>query len=159
MSRAHAAGRVARDVSAITRGACSVTRTKRRRFLWCAWWTGEPCESPFRPPDAWSGGARSLEEARASADTAAGLRLEPIDGHWAAGWVRVRGGLPPFAAQGEQARAPSGGSGRASGDRASSDGPYAQLGVMSGAPLDEVKSAFRRKALLHHPDRGGDSAT
>ena len=26
----------------------------------------------------------------------------------------------------------------------------------AGAPLEDVKSAFRRKALEHHPDRGGD---
>ncbi len=34
---------------------------------------------------------------------------------------------------------------------------YRLLGLSSGATLAEVKSAFRRLALQHHPDRGGRS--
>jgi hypothetical protein len=30
------------------------------------------------------------------------------------------------------------------------------LGLQAGAPLDEVRSAYRRLALKHHPDRQGD---
>ena len=33
--------------------------------------------------------------------------------------------------------------------------PYAVLGVVPGAPRDEVRGAFRRLARLVHPDRGG----
>jgi hypothetical protein len=33
--------------------------------------------------------------------------------------------------------------------------PYAQLGLRPGAPLPEVKRAYRRLAMDHHPDRAG----
>ena len=35
---------------------------------------------------------------------------------------------------------------------------YAVLGLPKGAPVREVKQAYRRLALLHHPDRPGGSA-
>ena len=34
--------------------------------------------------------------------------------------------------------------------------PHEVLGVRPGAPRREVTEAFRRFALRHHPDRGGD---
>ena len=34
--------------------------------------------------------------------------------------------------------------------------PYEILEVSTGASLDEIKKAFREKALKYHPDRGGD---
>jgi len=37
--------------------------------------------------------------------------------------------------------------------------PHDVLGVGLGAPRAEVDKAFRRYALRHHPDRGGDAAT
>lgn len=134
-------------MATLFRGVYSVTRTKRRRFLWCAWWTGEPVEEPFRPPDAWSGGARTADQARSLAERAAGAALREVEGRWAGAWVRVRAGLPPFVERPAQPlRTPR------------TDGPHAVLGVPPGAPLDEVKAAFRRKALEHHPDHGGDAA-
>ena len=33
---------------------------------------------------------------------------------------------------------------------------YAILGVSQGATPDEIRKAFRAKALQHHPDHGGD---
>lgn len=33
---------------------------------------------------------------------------------------------------------------------------YAVLGVQRGADLTEIKAAYRRLMLQHHPDKGGD---
>lgn len=38
-------------------------------------------------------------------------------------------------------------------------GPHEILGVRPGAGRREVTDAYRRFALRHHPDRGGDRAT
>lgn len=35
--------------------------------------------------------------------------------------------------------------------------PYEILGIPPSASLDEIKSAFKKLAMLHHPDRGGDA--
>ncbi|HEY4964336.1 MAG TPA: molecular chaperone DnaJ [Candidatus Saccharimonadales bacterium] len=35
---------------------------------------------------------------------------------------------------------------------------YEVLGISKGASADEIKTAFRRAAIEHHPDRGGDEA-
>jgi len=35
-------------------------------------------------------------------------------------------------------------------------GAFATLGLPAGAPIDEVKSAYRRKVKNVHPDQGGD---
>lgn len=72
---------------------CSIAPTKRRRFLWAAWWTGAPARDPFRKPDASSGGARTREEARLEAERAAGRSLVEIEPRWARAWARVLLGL------------------------------------------------------------------
>src|SRR6187549_3164144 len=35
---------------------------------------------------------------------------------------------------------------------------YEALGIGKKASADEIKKAFRKKAIEHHPDRGGDEA-
>jgi hypothetical protein len=139
----------------LARAVCSITRTKRRRFLWCAWWTGSPAESPFRPPDAWNGGAKTEEEALQAAEAAAGRTLDLIERRWAGAWLRVRAGLPPFLARPGQAhRDPLL---TARGHPRPVD-PHAVLGVSAGASAEEMKAAFRRRARELHPDHGGDAA-
>lgn len=46
---------------------------------------------------------------------------------------------------------------RIEGDKNSITTSYAVLGLIEGATLDQVKTAFRRLAKQHHPDRGGDN--
>ncbi|WP_437600319.1 DnaJ domain-containing protein [Sorangium sp. So ce590] len=147
------------------RGVYAVTPTRRRRFLWAAWWTAEPAREPFRPPDASQGGARTAEEARAQAERAAGRPLVEIEPAWATAWTRILRGEPPWprprAAGRKEAppppppdpprRAPS----RPASARGVS--PFAVLGLTEAAGAAEVRRAFRRLALVTHPDRGGDA--
>lgn len=134
--------------SGLSRGVFALARTKRKRFLWCAWWTGQPTATPFRAPDAWGGGARTREEAQALAERAAGRPLWAVDDHWAGAWKRSLAELDPFPRH--TARTPV-----AMGARAHPLDPFVVLGLSSEATLAEVKAAFRRKALEQHPDQGG----
>ncbi len=136
----------------LSRGAYAIAKTKRRRFLWCAWWTGELSAKPFRAPDAWGGGARTEEEAKALAERAAGQPLEMVNGHWAGAWKRILAGRPPFPSEEAKGR----GRGRGIGIEVSPANPFSILGVDPSASLEELKFAFRKKALEHHPDQGGD---
>jgi DNA-binding transcriptional regulator YdaS (Cro superfamily) len=134
-------------VTGLVRAVVSLTRTKRRRFLWCAWWTRAPAAEPFVPPDAWSGGARTEAEAIAAATARAGLSLEVIEGRWAGAWVRVRAGRPPFV---ERAT-------RVEPAAPRPIDPHEVLGVPVGADLAALKAKFRERALVLHPDQGGDA--
>jgi hypothetical protein len=145
--------------------SCSVTTTRRRRFMWVAWWTAPPVREPFRKPDAFSGGARSHEEALAQARRAAGLSLVEIEPHWARAWTRVLLGRPPWGVRGERAASSSAhwrspdhstpASTNATGATATSI--WETLGITARATADDLKRAFRQRALATHPDRGGDA--
>ncbi len=137
-------------MSGLSRGVYALARTKRKRFIWCAWWTGEPTAKPFRAPDAWGGGASTEEEGKLLAERAAGMPLELVDGHWAGAWKRIQAGMAPFP---KRSASPT----VASEDRARPVDPYVLLGIDPKATLDDVKAAFRKKALEHHPDQGGTS--
>jgi hypothetical protein len=131
----------------------SVTRTKRRRLLWAAWWSGPPERDPFRKPDAAEGGARSLDEARAEAERAAGQPLTQLDSSWARAWTRVLQGEPPWtSAEPKPAAAP-----RTAGRSQPEISVWTVLGLTARASAEDVKSAYRRRALTLHPDRGGDA--
>jgi DnaJ domain len=135
-------------VSRLLRAVVSITRTKRRRFLWCAWWSRAPTVEPFAPPDAWNGGARTEEEALAEASLRAGMPLARIEGRWAGAWMRARAGRPPFV------RRPA----RVESAAPRPIDPHDVLGVPVGATLAQLKARFRERAIVLHPDQGGDAA-
>jgi hypothetical protein len=131
---------------------CSVATTKRRRFLWAAWTSGPPTREPFRRPDAWSGGARSIEEALRDAERTLGVALVPIEARWARAFLRVLEGAPPWPKE----RADEARVGKAPGP--APNRPYWEiLGAAEGASLDELKRAYRRRAKETHPDQGGSA--
>ncbi|MEO5726522.1 MAG: J domain-containing protein [Byssovorax sp.] len=141
----------------------SVTTTKRRRFFWCAWWTGAPERAPFRKPDAWSGGARSAEEARRQAEEAAGKPLTCAEPIWARAFIRVQAGLPAWVVREPKRPPPESPPPRESPRRRPAgvppgSSPLTMLGLGPAATLEEIKRAFRRLALATHPDRGGSAA-
>jgi hypothetical protein len=142
--------------------SCSVTTTRRRRFMWVAWWTAPPARAPFRNPDASSGGARSHEEALAQARRAAGLPLVEIEPYWARAWARVLLGRPPWGVRGEGATGGFGAHGRSTAVMTNAAGAstisiWETLGITARATADDLKRAFRQRALATHPDRGGDA--
>jgi hypothetical protein len=140
---------IARAVTSLARAIVALAPTKRRRLVWCAWWTGLPTVEEFRPPDAWGGGATSAAEAVQMAERAAGRPLELVDGPWAGAWRRVLAGQPPFPRR-SAARRPIA--------APSAIDPHLVLGVTPSDSLAAIKAAFRVKVLAHHPDRGGDPA-
>jgi hypothetical protein len=145
-------------VSTLFAPGCSVTTTRRRRFLWAAWVTAPPCRDPFRKPDAFEGGARTHDEALAAAERAAGVPLVELDGSWARAWGRILVGRPPWdAARGGDAprsSTPSGADRREPTD-ASRASIWATLRVAPRATEEDLKRAFRQRALETHPDHGG----
>lgn len=158
-SRRGAQSRAPRMSDSIS-GVYSVTTTKRRRFYWCAWWTGAPARAPFCPPDAWSGGARSEDEARRQAEKAAGKPLTCAEPIWARAFIRVQAGLPPWVVR-EPRRpppeAPPPPRKRPVGMPPGSS-PLTVLGLGRSATPEDIKRAFRRLALTTHPDRGGSAS-
>ena len=140
---------------------CSIAPTRRRRFLWVAWWTAPPERDPFRKPDAFNGGARTREEALQEAERSAGRRLVEIEPRWARAWARVLLGQPPWNEKAPRAHAEERSGPLPAPDR-SGPGPlrasvWSILGLGPRATVEEIKRAFRKRALETHPDRGGDA--
>jgi len=133
--------------------AVSIAPTRRRRFLWAAWWTEPPTRAPFRRPDASEGGARTPEEALRQAEQAAGRSLVEIEGSWARAWARVLMGQPAFAPQAAGAEA---GGPRRARTEPEPGSIWQVLGVEANASVAQIRAAFRQRALVTHPDHGGD---
>lgn len=132
--------------------ACSITKTKRRRFFWAAWWSGPPSLVPFNKPDGSDGGAATREEALAAAEKRAGMTLVEIDPLWARAWIRILRGEPAWPSKASrEPRTPA-------AERSTSigDSIWHVLGVSRDVTEPELKAAYRRRALETHPDHGGD---
>ena len=130
--------------------------------MWVAWWTAPPAREPFRKPDAFSGGARSHEEALAQARRAAGVLLVEIEPYWARAWARILLGRPPWGVRAEGAASSFNAHGRSTtattnAARATTASIWETLGITARATADDLKRAFRQRALDTHPDRGGDA--
>lgn len=132
---------------------CSITMTKRRRFFWAAWWSGPPVRVPFRKPDAADGGAATWDEALAAAEARAGRPLVVVDPLWARAWIRVLRGEPAWPSK--ASRDPRGAPASA-GEAPQPESVWAVLGVGREVTAEELKAAYRRRALETHPDHGGD---
>lgn len=136
------------------RAAVYSVSTKGGRAKWAAWWGDRPTRRRFVPPDA-RGEAVDEHAARqavfAAFSRARGVtswrEIESVFAVAADRWAR---GLdPPFPGE-KPRRAPD------PGPRV--DLPREALEVLGLEPpvtLEEAREAYRRRALEHHPDRGG----
>lgn len=140
--------------SALFSAVCSIAPTRRRRFLWAAWWTAPPTKKPFRKPDGSEGGARTRAEAKRAAERAAGRALVEIESGWARAWGNVLVGKDPWPAR----RTTEGDAAAIRVRAAPSPSVWATLGLSAGASLGEIKAAYKKRALAVHPDRGGNAA-
>jgi len=136
----------------------SIVPTRRGRYFWAAWWSAPPEAKPFRRPDASSGGATSIEQAHAAAERAAGRPLVSTDPHWAGACRRLARGDAPWPA-GTTPGPPPERSARSTPPPPQRASAWTVLGVEREATVDELKRAYRRRALETHPDRGGDPST
>jgi hypothetical protein len=145
-------------VPKLSAAVCSIAPTRRRRFLWAAWWTAPPSRDPFQKPDAFGGGARTREVALQEAVHIAERPLHEIESRWARAWGRILIGQPPWADKGHEpgeVRPARGAAGvRPAGSQAS---VWSILGISPDATVAELKAAFKLRALETHPDRGGSA--
>ena len=136
--------------------ACSITKTKRGRWFWAAWWTAPPTHVPFRKPDAEGGAATTREAALAAAEKRAGTKLVEVDALWAKAWMRVLRGQAPWPSK--SSREPRSAAPR-SDAKPEAASVWSLLGVSSNATEADLKAAYRKRAMEAHPDHGGDAET
>ncbi len=135
-------------MSELASAVCSITITQRRKYFWAAWWTGAPREVPFRTPDGSNGGLATMDAALTEAELRAGRYLVLVEPYWARAWTRVLRGERPPPRRDPRVERPA---------RTAPVSAWELLGLPAGAALSDVKAAFRQRALLAHPDQGGDA--
>lgn len=138
---------------------CSLTKTKRGRWFWAAWWTAPPTHVPFRKPDAEGGAAASHEDAIGAAEKRAGMKLVEIDPLWAKAWMRVIRGHPPWPSKASREPRSAKPPVSSTSSAQPNESVWTLLGVSSRATEAELKAAYRKRALETHPDQGGDEET
>ncbi|MEI9947950.1 MAG: J domain-containing protein [Pseudomonadota bacterium] len=138
--------------SALFAPVCAIAPTRRRRFLWAAWWTAAPSRRPFRKPDAFAGGARTRAEAQAAAERAANCKLTEIESSWARAWSNILLGKEPWPSTPTAQAHDAAPKARATPNATSI---WHVLGLEPNATLGQIKQAYRARALQTHPDRGG----
>ncbi|MEI9952760.1 MAG: hypothetical protein WDO74_28205 [Pseudomonadota bacterium] len=90
--------------SALFAPVCAIAPTRRRRFLWAAWWTARALtpalpHSPTRLP---AERAPALKP-HAAAERAANCKLSEIESSWARAWSNILIGKEPWpSTQGRQ---------------------------------------------------------
>ncbi len=131
---------------------CSITSTKRRRFLWAVWTSGPPTHVPFRKPDLSAGGAATHEEAVTDAERRVGSSVVLIDALWARAWIRVMRGEPVWPSKASREPRPS----APTKSSIVEESVWSILGVARDVTPEALKAAYRRRALETHPDTGGD---
>jgi hypothetical protein len=136
----------------------SIVLTRRRRFMWAAWWTAPPTAEPFRKPDASHGGASTREEAHAAAELSAGRTLTVVDGRWALAWSRILRGQAPWLRGAPTHVGPAVSAAHRPVAKGSKAWARALLGVDADASAEAIKKAFRALALRTHPDQGGETS-
>ena len=129
-----------------------VARAPQARAFWAAWWTEDPRRTPDTDPDDYGfvEGARPLDAAIGAAYDALRRGRGPRVYDVSVGEQHAR---RAFREGAPQRRSP------ATDFDAISRGALAELGLDETATVADVKRAWRRRALVLHPDRGGDAAT
>ena len=140
--------------SAIATAQLSICKTQRGRFFWAAWWSFPPQRVPFRKADAQNGGAAGWHEAKAQAEAMTGRTFSDIDPAWARAVNRMLRGQAPFSET--QAKVLEHGKPEKV-IQAEPESIWTTLGIKPEATLKDIKAAFRQKALVTHPDQGGDA--
>jgi hypothetical protein len=152
-------------------------RSRGNGVTWGCWWSGNPKTERGRKPDAYGGAPTKAEVEeivrRHAATRGVPFELKPLS-HSYAFDVRdmMRGGpprsrrppveMPPRPAPGTPEWAQWCADADAAWERFRASlkprpDPFSALGITARATEADVRRAFRRLALVHHPDRGGDA--
>ena len=83
------------------------------------------------------------------------MRLVEVDALWARAWMRMLRGQPPWPSK--ASREPRSARAEKPGVAEGNLSIWSVLGVSTTVTKEELRTAYRKKALETHPDRGGDA--